>query len=120
MEALREAGCKPGEFSIFVDGGIRRGADIFKAVALGATGVGAGRPVLYALASYGQGLGGVVVVTCCCYCYLLLLLLWLLVVTCCYCGYLLLLVVTVVACCYLLLLLLLLLLSILRISESER
>eukprot|EP00442_Polarella_glacialis_P010295 CAMPEP_0115108546 /NCGR_PEP_ID=MMETSP0227-20121206/38072_1 /TAXON_ID=89957 /ORGANISM="Polarella glacialis, Strain CCMP 1383" /LENGTH=515 /DNA_ID=CAMNT_0002506869 /DNA_START=106 /DNA_END=1653 /DNA_ORIENTATION=+ len=54
MEALREAGCKPGEFSVFVDGGIRRGADIFKAVALGATGVGVGRPVLYALASYGS------------------------------------------------------------------
>ena len=28
MEALKEAGCKPGEFSVFVDGGIRRGADI--------------------------------------------------------------------------------------------
>merc|ERR1719183_1514522 len=30
MEALKEAGCKKGEFSLFVDGGIRRGADIFK------------------------------------------------------------------------------------------
>merc|ERR1712083_878008 len=39
---------------VLVDGGIRRGADIFKAVALGAAGVGVGRPVLYYLASYGE------------------------------------------------------------------
>jgi len=54
MEALREAGCKKEEFSVFVDGGIRRGADIFKAVALGASAIGVGRPVLYSLASYGE------------------------------------------------------------------
>jgi len=54
MEALKEAGCKKGDFSVFVDGGIRRGADIFKAVALGAEAIGVGRPVLYSLASYGQ------------------------------------------------------------------
>merc|ERR1712014_500733 len=54
VKALREAGAKKGEFDIFVDGGIRRGADIFKAVALGAAGVGVGRPVLYSLASYGE------------------------------------------------------------------
>jgi len=54
MAALKEAGCKKGDFSVFVDGGIRRGADIFKAVALGAEGCGAGRPVLYSLASYGE------------------------------------------------------------------
>ncbi|CAE8625674.1 unnamed protein product [Polarella glacialis] len=53
MEALREAGATKGDFEVFVDGGIRRGADIFKAVALGASGIGVGRPVLYALASYG-------------------------------------------------------------------
>merc|ERR1711868_366335 len=54
VKALREAGCKKEDFNIFVDGGIRRGADIFKAVALGASGVGVGRPVLYSLASYGE------------------------------------------------------------------
>merc|ERR1711988_1004169 len=41
-------------FQLFIDGGIRRGSDIFKAIALGATAVGMGRPVLYSLASYGQ------------------------------------------------------------------
>lgn len=40
-------------FSIFVDGGVRRGTDILKAVALGANGCAAGRPMLYANASYG-------------------------------------------------------------------
>merc|ERR1712117_732815 len=55
MAALREVGVtKKEQFHVFVDGGIRRGADIFKAVALGAAGVGIGRPVLYSLASYGE------------------------------------------------------------------
>jgi len=54
MDALKEAGCPPGAFSVVIDGGVRRGADIFKAVALGATAVGVGRPVLYSLASYGE------------------------------------------------------------------
>jgi len=54
MEALDEAGCKREDFSVFIDGGIRRGADIFKAVALGAKACGVGRPVLYSLASYGE------------------------------------------------------------------
>jgi len=54
MEALKEAGATKETFPVFVDGGIRRGADIFKAVALGAAGCGVGRPVLYSLASYGE------------------------------------------------------------------
>jgi len=55
MAALREAGVtKKEQFPVFVDGGIRRGADIFKAVALGASAIGIGRPVLYSLASYGE------------------------------------------------------------------
>ncbi len=37
---------------VYVDGGVRRGTDIFKALALGATAVGIGRPTLYGLASY--------------------------------------------------------------------
>ena len=39
---------------IYVDGGIRRGTDIFKAIALGANAVGIGRPAIYALAAYGK------------------------------------------------------------------
>ena len=39
---------------VYVDGGVRRGSDIFKALAMGATAVGIGRPVLYSLASFGQ------------------------------------------------------------------
>jgi L-lactate dehydrogenase (cytochrome) len=38
---------------VYVDGGFTRGTDIIKALALGATAVGLGRPFLYALA-YGQ------------------------------------------------------------------
>jgi len=54
MGALRKAGADLDKFKVFIDGGVRRGADIFKAVALGATAVGVGRPVLYSLASYGE------------------------------------------------------------------
>jgi 4-hydroxymandelate oxidase len=39
---------------VFVDGGIRRGTDIFKALALGATAVGIGRPHGWGLAAFGQ------------------------------------------------------------------
>ncbi|CAG7940118.1 unnamed protein product [Penicillium olsonii] len=41
------------ETEVLVDGGIRRGTDILKAICLGARGVLIGRPVMYAL-SYGQ------------------------------------------------------------------
>ena len=40
---------------VFVDGGIRRGTDIIKALALGATAVGIGRPTLYSMSGgYGE------------------------------------------------------------------
>ena len=39
---------------VFIDGGIRRGTDIFKALALGATAVGIGRPQAWGLAAFGQ------------------------------------------------------------------
>ena len=38
----------------FIDGGIRRGTDVLKAIALGATAVGLGRPFLYSLSGYGE------------------------------------------------------------------
>ncbi|KAJ6017261.1 hypothetical protein N7451_000640 [Penicillium sp. IBT 35674x] len=43
------------KMQIFVDGGIRRGTDVLKAIALGATAVGLGRPFLFSLsAGYGE------------------------------------------------------------------
>ena len=41
------------DFDVYVDGGIRRGTDIFKCIAAGAKAVGIGRPSLFALASHG-------------------------------------------------------------------
>lgn len=38
---------------VYLDGGFERGTDILKAIALGATAVGIGRPFLYSLA-YGE------------------------------------------------------------------
>ena len=43
-----------GKIPVIVDGGIRRGTDIFKALALGATAVGIGRPEAWGLAAFGQ------------------------------------------------------------------
>ncbi|GME83998.1 unnamed protein product [[Candida] boidinii] len=53
MPVLRERGLDKN-FDVFVDGGVRRGTDILKAICLGAKGVGIGRPVLYSLSSYGE------------------------------------------------------------------
>lgn len=53
MGALRAAGLE-NRMQVFVDGGFRRGTDIIKALALGASGVGVGRPVLHGLAAYGE------------------------------------------------------------------
>jgi isopentenyl diphosphate isomerase/L-lactate dehydrogenase-like FMN-dependent dehydrogenase len=39
---------------VFIDSGFRSGADVFKALALGATAVGIGRPHIWGLASFGQ------------------------------------------------------------------
>ncbi|CAG8160239.1 unnamed protein product [Penicillium nalgiovense] len=41
------------KLQVFVDGGLRDGADVLKAVCLGTTAVGVGRPYYYALAAYG-------------------------------------------------------------------
>jgi L-lactate dehydrogenase (cytochrome) len=38
---------------VYLDGGVRRGTDVVKALCLGAKGVGMGRPFLYGL-TYGQ------------------------------------------------------------------
>jgi 4-hydroxymandelate oxidase len=43
-----------GKIPVIMDGGVRRGTDIFKALALGATAVGIGRPQAWGLAAFGQ------------------------------------------------------------------
>ena len=43
-----------GRIPVFVDSGFRRGTDVFKALALGATAVGIGRPMLWGLGAFGQ------------------------------------------------------------------
>ena len=52
MPALRERGWEK-RIEVFVDGGVRRATDILKALCLGATGIGIGRPFLYAMSAYG-------------------------------------------------------------------
>jgi isopentenyl diphosphate isomerase/L-lactate dehydrogenase-like FMN-dependent dehydrogenase len=39
---------------VLVDGGFRRGTDVFKALALGARAVGVGRPYVWGLSAFGQ------------------------------------------------------------------
>ncbi len=43
-----------GRIPVLIDGGFRRGTDVFKALALGADAVGIGRPYLWGLAGFGQ------------------------------------------------------------------
>ncbi len=43
-----------GKIPVFVDGGFRRGTDVFKALAIGARAVGIGRPYIWGLSAYGQ------------------------------------------------------------------
>jgi isopentenyl diphosphate isomerase/L-lactate dehydrogenase-like FMN-dependent dehydrogenase len=55
IEALPEVVAQVGgRIPVFVDGGVRRGADVFKALALGASGVGIGRPYIWGLGAFGQ------------------------------------------------------------------
>lgn len=42
------------KIDIFVDGGVRRGTDVLKALCLGAKAVGIGRPYLFAQSAYGS------------------------------------------------------------------
>jgi isopentenyl diphosphate isomerase/L-lactate dehydrogenase-like FMN-dependent dehydrogenase len=50
-EVVEAAG---GKIPVIIDGGFRRGTDIFKALALGAKGVCVGRPYIWALSAFGQ------------------------------------------------------------------
>ncbi|KAK4684660.1 L-lactate dehydrogenase (cytochrome), partial [Tremellales sp. Uapishka_1] len=44
---------KDSKMQVFVDGGVRHGTDILKALCLGASGVGLGRPFIYAATGWG-------------------------------------------------------------------
>ena len=55
IECLPEiAAATRGRIPVLFDSGVRRGTDIFKALALGATAVGIGRPQAWGLAAFGQ------------------------------------------------------------------
>jgi isopentenyl diphosphate isomerase/L-lactate dehydrogenase-like FMN-dependent dehydrogenase len=55
IEALSEIAPAVGNrIPVMVDGGFRRGTDIFKALALGARAVGIGRPYIWGLSAFGQ------------------------------------------------------------------
>ena len=62
ITVLREiADAVAGDADIILDSGIRRGADVVKALALGATACGIGKAMLYGLAAEGQsGVTGVI------------------------------------------------------------
>lgn len=44
-----------GKLEIYIDGGVTRGSDIMKALSLGVTAIGIGRPYLYSLAYGDEG-----------------------------------------------------------------
>jgi isopentenyl diphosphate isomerase/L-lactate dehydrogenase-like FMN-dependent dehydrogenase len=55
LESMPEvAAAVRGRLPIVLDGGVRRGTDVLKALALGATAVGIGRPYIWGLGAYGQ------------------------------------------------------------------
>jgi isopentenyl diphosphate isomerase/L-lactate dehydrogenase-like FMN-dependent dehydrogenase len=55
LECLPEvAAAVRGRIPVLVDGGVRRGTDVLKALALGATAVGIGRPYIWGLGAFGQ------------------------------------------------------------------
>ncbi|MCA1334971.1 alpha-hydroxy acid oxidase [Pseudooceanicola marinus] len=55
LRLLPEARAQAGDMALLIDGGIRRGTDVIKALALGADMVLIGRPFLYAATLGGQG-----------------------------------------------------------------
>jgi 4-hydroxymandelate oxidase len=55
IEALPQVADKvAGRMPVFADGGIRRGTDVLKALAFGASAVFIGRPYLYGLGAAGE------------------------------------------------------------------
>jgi isopentenyl diphosphate isomerase/L-lactate dehydrogenase-like FMN-dependent dehydrogenase len=52
MDEIMEAA--KGNITVMVDGGFRRGSDVLKGLAFGASLVGLGRPILFGLAANGR------------------------------------------------------------------
>src|SRR6202043_2806939 len=54
LRTLPEIAAEAGGMTVMLDGGIRRGTDVLKALALGAQFVFIGRPLLYAAVAAGE------------------------------------------------------------------
>src|SRR5262249_1188577 len=55
IESLPEVVDAAGnQIPVLLDGGVRRGTDVYKALAVGAKAVGIGRPYVYGLTAFGQ------------------------------------------------------------------
>src|SRR5262249_22143009 len=54
IECLAEVVQGAGDIPVLIDGGFRRGTDVYKALALGARAVGIGRPYIWGLSAFGQ------------------------------------------------------------------
>ena len=54
LDVLPEAAARAGTMAVMIDGGVRRGTDVIKALALGADFVFVGRPFLFAAAAAGE------------------------------------------------------------------
>lgn len=54
QRARRVRAMEARPITVLLDGGVRRGTDVVKALSLGADAVGVGRPILYALAEGGE------------------------------------------------------------------
>jgi isopentenyl diphosphate isomerase/L-lactate dehydrogenase-like FMN-dependent dehydrogenase len=54
IDCLPEVVEAAGRLPVLIDGGFRRGTDVFKALALGARAICIGRPYLWGLAAFGQ------------------------------------------------------------------
>ena len=54
LECLPEVIANSADIPVLIDGGFRRGTDVFKALALGARAVCIGRPYLWGLGAFGE------------------------------------------------------------------
>eukprot|EP01046_Picozoa_sp_COSAG06_P007092 COSAG06_NODE_341_length_17184_cov_10.318525_6_plen_771_part_00 len=53
IEALKEEGLRD-QLEVWVDGGVRRGTDVLKAICMGADAVGLGKPAVFSMSAYGE------------------------------------------------------------------